>query len=140
MAVKILQWILRVMVLATLALGITTWLAMAGVIDAHVLENGIVEVHMLCGLTVALSFLIHNIIMLFTHGVRALGGAGIVYALVIPAFGLTQDMILPGSMHWLIQTLHLLVGVGALLLTEIMGRRYRTAKQSVGHVAMKQAA
>jgi hypothetical protein len=49
-------------------------------------------------------------------------------------------MILPGSMHWLIQTLHLLVGVGALALTEIMGRRYHTAKQGVGHVAMKQAA
>jgi hypothetical protein len=140
MAVKILQWILRVMVLATLTLGITTWLAMAGVVDPHILENGIVEVHMLCGLSVALSFLIHNIIMLFTRGVRGLGGVGIVYALVIPAFGLTQDMILPGSMHWLIQTLHLLVGVGALFLTEIMARRYRTAKQGVGHVVMKQAA
>lgn len=140
MAVKILQWILRVIVLATLTLGITTWLALAGVIDPHILENGLVEIHMLCGLTVAISFLINNIIMLFTRGVRVLGGVGIIYALVIPVFGLTQDMILPGSMHWLIQTLHLLVGVGALLLTEIMARRYRTIKQGGNHIAIKQAA
>ncbi len=33
---------------------------------------------------------------------------------IVPAFGLTQDMIFVGNLHWLIQTAHLLVGIGAM--------------------------
>jgi hypothetical protein len=33
---------------------------------------------------------------------------------------------LAGSLHWLIQTLHTLIGIGAIALTGFLGARYRT--------------
>jgi len=44
---------------------------------------------------------------------RRLGAIGIVYALILPVFGVTQQMLLVGDWHWLIQTAHLLVSFGA---------------------------
>jgi hypothetical protein len=60
---------------------------------------------------------------------RLLGAIGIVYALIVPVFGVTQTALLVGSLHWLIQTAHLLVGLGALALAGILGTRYLRLKQ-----------
>ena len=83
---------------------------------------------MLLGLIVALSLLVLGIIAVFTRGLRVLGAVGIVYALIVPAFGLTQSTMLIGNLHWLIQTAHLLVGLGALALIGIIGARYLRLK------------
>jgi hypothetical protein len=56
-----------------------------------------VAIHMLFGLTLTLSFLIVSIIMVLTGGMRVLGLAGIIYALIVPVFGVTQDALLPGD-------------------------------------------
>ena len=61
---------------------------------------------------------------------RGLGAIGIVYAFIVPIFGVTQQKILVGDLHWLIETAHLVVGAGALVLIgTISGRftRRRTA-------------
>jgi hypothetical protein len=84
---------------------------------------------MLLGLTVALSLLTLGIVGVFTRGMRLLGAIGIVYALIVPVFGVTQTALLVGSLHWLIQTAHLLVGLGALALAGILGTRYLRLKQ-----------
>jgi hypothetical protein len=42
----------------------------------------------------------------------------------------TQVTLLVGSLHWLIQTAHLLVGLGALALAGILGTRYLRLKQT----------
>ena len=52
-----------------------------------------------------------------------------------PEFGLTQSTLLIGSMHWLIQTAHLLVGLGALALIAGISTRYLRLKQPVPEVA-----
>src|SRR5262249_2134403 len=59
-----------------------------------------------------------------------------VWGLIVPLLGLTQTQLLPGSAHWLIQVLHLLVGLGAIgqaegLAARIKGRQAfnRPAKQ-----------
>ncbi len=62
---------------------------------------------------------------------RIWGIVGIVYALIVPVFGLTQSGILTGNLHWLIQTAHMLVGIGAIVLTGIMSTRYMTLKQTI---------
>ena len=71
---------------------------------------------------------------------RLLGAVGIVYALIVPVFGLTQATLLIGSMHWLIQTAHLLVGLGALALLGIIGTRYLRLKRVSTRDAVPQAA
>lgn len=48
--------------------------------------------------------------------------AAVVWSLVMPVFGVLQMRLLPGSMHWLIQVAHLLVGVIAIGLGHALAR------------------
>lgn len=51
----------------------------------------------------------------------------LVWGAVLPLLGLTQDQILQGSGHWIVQVLHLIVGLAALGLAERLGRGLRSA-------------
>ena len=43
---------------------------------------------------------------------------GFVWGVIVLAFGMTQQGILIGSLHWIIRVLHLLVGIAALPIAE----------------------
>lgn len=113
--VRIIQIITGIAGLLALALGLLYWFAAANVI----------QVHMILGLLVTLGLLSLGVIALLTRGMRPLGAAAVVYALFVPAFGMTQATILPGELHWLIRLAHLLVGIGALALMGAISARYR---------------
>ena len=117
--VRIVQWIAGIAGLGALILGLLFWIA----------QIDLINIHQLLGLTVALALLVLSIVMVATRGMRLLGAIGIVYAFILPVFGLTQSGILVGSTHWLIQVLHLLVGLGALALAGIMATRYMRLKR-----------
>jgi hypothetical protein len=70
---------------------------------------------MLFGLVVALILLILAVMAVLRSGLRRLGAIGIVYALIVPIFGVTQQ-ILAGDLHWPTSAAHLVVGFGALAL------------------------
>lgn len=86
------------------------------------------DIHMLFGLIVALALLILAMLAVFTRGVRRLGAVGIVYAFILPLFGVTQQMILVGNLHWLVETTHLIVGFGALAFIGAIGERFTRRK------------
>jgi hypothetical protein len=48
-----------------------------------------------------------------------------VWGLVVPVLGLTQTRLLVGSAHWLIEVLHLLVGVAAVGMAEGLAARVK---------------
>ena len=48
-----------------------------------------------------------------------------VWGLVVPVLGLTQTRLLVGSAHWLIEVLHLLVGVAAVGMAEGLAARIK---------------
>lgn len=56
-------------------------------------------------------------------------GLALVWGLIVPVFGMTQDQILPGDAHVIVKVLHLLVGVAAIGLAEGMARRRLAALQ-----------
>ena len=116
--VRIIRGIAGVAGLGALTLGLLDWIA----------NVSFISIHILFGLTVALSLLILGIVGVFTKGMRLLGAVGIVYALILPVFGLTQTTLLVDSLHWLIQAAHLLVGLGALALAGITSTRYLRLK------------
>jgi thiol:disulfide interchange protein len=118
---RIIAWIARIAGVVALLLGLTFW-------ATHI---EIVSLHMTFGILLAFSFLILSIIMVATGGMRLWGAVGIVYSLILPVFGLTQSRLLTGNMHWLIQVAHLLVGLGALALIQVMYTRYLHLKQPV---------
>ncbi len=93
------------------------------------------SIHMLFGLIVALALLILAVLAVFTTGLARLGAVGIVYALVMPIFGVTQQMILVGDLHWLVETAHLAVGFGAVALIGTISARLGLLKQSAGHAS-----
>ncbi len=127
--VRIIQWTAGIAGLGALALGLLFWIA----------QIAFINIHMLLGLIVALSLLVLGIVAVCTRGMRLLGAVGIVYALIVPVFGLTQATLLVGSLHWLIQTAHLLIGIGALALMGVISTRYLRLKQAAAKAAAPQA-
>jgi hypothetical protein len=126
MAVNIVRWVGGIAGLGALTLGLLFWIA----------NIDFISIHMLLGLTVALSLLVLGLVALVTRGMRLLGVVGVIYALLLPIFGLTQDRILDTSAHWVIQTAHLLVGIGALALIGIISTRYQRLKRAADKSAV----
>jgi hypothetical protein len=48
-----------------------------------------------------------------------------VWGLIVPILGLNQDRLLTGSAHWVIEVLHLLVGLGAIGQAEGLAARIK---------------
>ncbi len=53
------------------------------------------------------------------------------WGLLVPALGMTQARILPGDSHWLIQIVHLLVGLAAIGIAERLAVRIKLARTPV---------
>ena len=53
----------------------------------------LINIHMLFGLLVSLALLVQAILAVSTSALRRLGIISIVYALIVPIFGVTQQMI-----------------------------------------------
>lgn len=86
-----------------------------------------IPVHMVVGLILAISLW-----ALAFLGARFGVGAGMVtlvavWALVMLVFGAVQARLMPGSAHWVIQVLHLLIGIGALGLGDRLGAQMSRA-------------
>lgn len=121
-AVRISSWIIRIAGVGALLLGLLSW----------IIGMNLIPFHMLFGITLTLSFLILSIILVCSRGTRMQGGIGIVYALLVLVFGVTQSGLLTGDLHWLIQTAHLLVGVGAMGLAGGFTKRLKSSEQISG--------
>lgn len=119
MTARLLQIVVGIAGLCALVLGLFIWIA----------NIDLTDIHMLFGLLVTLGLLVMSIIALTARGLRIWGIVGIVYALIVLIFGEAHSNLLVGNLHWLIQTLHTLVGIGAIALTGALGARYRTLKR-----------
>jgi hypothetical protein len=117
---RLLQIIVGITGLCALVLGLFIWIA----------NGDLTDIHMLFGLLVTLGLLVMSIIALTASGLRIWGMIGIVYAIVVLIFGVSHSTMLVGNLHWLIQALHTLVGIGAIVLTGALGARYRMLKRS----------
>jgi len=119
MTARILQIIVGLAGLCALVLGLFIWIA----------NSELTDTHMLFGLLVTLGLLVMSIIALTAPVLRIWGLVGIIYAIIVMIFGVSHSNLLVGNLHWLIQTLHTLVGIGAIVLTGALGARYRTLKR-----------
>lgn len=108
-ATTVTQTIIRFTGLVQIVLGLLFWTGNA---------RGLIPVHMLLGLGLVLA-------LWALAGLAARAGidpgivlVAVLWGLLVPALGLTQTSLLPGDFHWLVQLLHLLVGLAALWLGE----------------------
>ncbi len=119
LVVRITLWVLRVCVLCGLILGIILWTGNG---------DSIVGIHMLLGILTVLSLWVIAVLTAMAKGGNwGLSGGAIVLGLVVTAFGLTQKTILPepNSLHWIIQIVHLLLGLSVIGIAEAMAGRYK---------------
>ena len=116
MAVRTTLMVLRVVVLLALILGLLMWFGVGG---------ALVPVHMLLGILVVLSLWVLGGFAFTIKGGVGLGIGAIVWGLIVLLFGLNQRTILVGDLHWLIQVIHLLLGLAAAGLGEAIAGRYK---------------
>ena len=95
--------------------------------------------HMVLGITFALLLLALSLVQLLSGRMRLLGASGIVYTLILTALGFTQTGLLVGPMHWLIQTAHVVIGLGALALVQVISVRDARLRRSAASVPVPRA-
>ena len=110
--------VLRILVSAIgvlmIVLGVLFWTG-----NAFALLN----LHMLLGIILVLMLWIIAVMALAARVNPLLAAIGLVWGLIVPILGVTQFQLLPGSLHWIIQILHLLVGLTAIALANILARQ-----------------
>ncbi|HYW24489.1 MAG TPA: hypothetical protein VE953_10005 [Terriglobales bacterium] len=117
-AATVAQWLVRITGLIQIVLGLLFW-------TGNLLT--LLPVHIVSGLLLVVGLWILALI-----GARSGVAPGLVllaflWGLLVVVLGLTQGQILTGDAHWVIQVLHLLVGVSAIAQAEGLGQRIKRA-------------
>lgn len=112
--ILLLRWIIRIAGIVALGMGLAFWGGSG---------YALLSAHQGLGSLVSIALLLMAILG-FSRGVApGLLGLALVWSLVVPAIGVMQFRLLPGDLHWIIQVFHLLLGGGAIALTEIIAGR-----------------
>lgn len=124
--ITIARWLLRIAGLTAIVLGLSFW-------TRNFLQ--FIPIHMLAGIIVVLSLWTLAGVAAWAGVNRGLVALAFVWGLIVPILGITQTQLLPGSAHWIIQLVHLLVGLGAMgqgegLVTRIQSARANAVPQS----------
>jgi hypothetical protein len=86
----------------------------------------LIPIHMLLGLLVVLSLWIVGIGQAFSSGGSwPLAGGALLLGLLVIVVGMTQSSLLVGPFHWVIQVVHLLLGILAVGIGQIAVARWR---------------
>jgi hypothetical protein len=107
--------------LILIALGLLFWTGNA---------DPLVPVHMLLGIALVLALWVLAALAAVAGVNPGLVALTFVWGLIVLALGLTQTRLLPTDGHWIIQVLHLLVGITAIALAQILARRITSRRAS----------
>ena len=120
MTVTVSQWLVRITGVVLLILGLLLW--------TGDVPPSLIPVHILLGVVLVLSLWLlaatastQGVPVGMTVGVAVLG-------LITLAFGLVQRGLVPGGAHWIIQGIHLLLGMLTVGSGEMIGGRLRRIK------------
>ena len=112
-----LRLIARTIALIEVVLGLLFWTGQA---------NSLVIVHIVLGLILVLDLWAAAAFALRSGGSVPLAAVAFLWGLAMTVFGLLQARVLSGSDHFLIQIVHLAVGLAAVGLVEVLARAPRS--------------
>lgn len=118
-ATTVVQMLVRFTGLINIVLGVLFW-------THHALT--LIPVHMQVGYVFVLSLWVLALLAARAGVNPAFVGLVIVWGFLVSALGMTQDRPLVGNAHWVVQVLHLLVGMGAMGLAEGLAARIRQSR------------
>src|SRR6185437_8243352 len=107
----VLQLLVRIIGPILIVLGVLFWTSNA---------TNLIPIHMLLGITLVLLLWALAILAAVAGVHPGVVALALVWGLIVPILGLTQFQLLPGSLHWIVQVVHLLVGLGAIGLAETL--------------------
>jgi uncharacterized membrane protein len=114
--VTIAQMTVRLCFVVLIVLGVLFWTGRA---------DSLIPLHQLLGFILVLGLWTLAVLAARSQVPVALVVIAILWGFLLPIFGLTQTRIAPGSFHWVVQILHLLVGLAAVGQAENLARRIR---------------
>ncbi|HEY7849547.1 MAG TPA: hypothetical protein VIC27_05740 [Ktedonobacterales bacterium] len=91
--------------------------------------DALIPIHMLMGIALVLALWTLAALAAVVGANRWLVALAFVWGVITPLLGLTQTRLLPFQGHWVIQILHLLVGLTAIALAQLLARAARRAMQ-----------
>ena len=112
--ITVIQMFVRVAGVIQLLLGLAFW-------TGNLLS--LVNLHMLNGILLVLALWTQAALAHRAGVPGRLVAGSIVWGLIVVALGLTQTNLLTGSLHWVIQVIHLLLGIGLLDLADTLATR-----------------
>lgn len=126
MVVRIALMVLRLAVVVNLVLGVLFW---TSTID----NSGITLLHIILGLLAVISLFTIGIAQGIRGGSFGLALATFVLGFLLAFVGLFQKQWLadPNPNHWIIQVVHLILGLAAIGLGEMIAGRYQRMKVRV---------
>ena len=122
--VTIARGLVRLTAIVQIVLGVLFWTDNA---------TGLIDLHQLSGIILVLSM--ETIVVAAARaGVdRRMVWLAAIWGVLVVVLGLSQDSLLAGSAHWVIEVLHLLVGLAAIGLAEALASRIQ--RQSASDVS-----
>ena len=124
--IHLISLIARLALMVTLVLGLLYWIAhipALGMLLTLLAQIHYTSIHEGFGFIGTLFLLVLSLMVVRNRGVRWLALLGVLYTLLLPAFGLIQAQILAGNLHWLVQIVHLVLGIGAMYLALTIEKR-----------------
>ena len=119
MVFRIASFVLRLCGALAVILGLLFWSRNA---------LNLIPLHMLLGLLVVLSLWIVGVGQAFSSGGSwPLAGGALLLGLLVIVVGMTQSSLLVGPFHWVIQVVHLLLGILAVGIGQIAAARWRNS-------------
>jgi hypothetical protein len=109
-----LQMAIRVVGVVQIILGLAFW-------TGNLL--GLVDLHQLLGILLVLGVWTQAALAARAGVPAGMVAGAVVLGLIVPIVGLTQRELLPGSAHWVIQVVHLLLGLGLLGMADSLAVR-----------------
>jgi hypothetical protein len=111
-AASVLQMIVRITGVLQIVLGVVFWTGNAG---------SLVMVHILSGMILVFALWGLGILSIQARASVPVALVAFVWGLLTIGLGMSQDQIFIGPSHWIVQVLHLLIGIGAIGLSERLG-------------------
>jgi hypothetical protein len=114
----VIQMFVRAAGLAQLVLGVLLWTGTA---------TGLRDLHILLGILLVLALWTLAVLAAVARTAPGIWLLALAWGVLTVWFGLTQERLLTGSAHWVVEVLHLAIGLGVLgqaegLATRIKGR------------------
>lgn len=117
--ITLLQNLVRIIGTIQIIAGIVFWTGNA---------EALVPMHIILGTILTLVLFVLAFLAYRAKVSSGLVLVAVLWGIGLPLWGMAQDNIFPGAYHWITQVLHLLCGLGAMGLAEILAVKIRAKK------------